>query len=236
LCNGIGHISCKGGSVKAADGSYLNPFGQDFKDAGFKWTVDLCNKDSDGDGETNGQELGDPCCTWSVGMPPALNSTYKLSHPGVKNDTAENGQPSAQQCASQRAAIGPAAAPLTKNQTIDTFYNAGETRGSLVFKCDPLPFDHLLSWFIYMVHAQVPSSSWTGVRCLVEGYKLPPQQRICNIESELDQAMEYLVFFLLSKRYWVLRPSWAWPGPNSTNFTQHAVCNSENPWQACERT
>lgn len=35
---------------------------QDFKNAGKKWTVDLCKKDSDGDGFTNGQELGDPSC------------------------------------------------------------------------------------------------------------------------------------------------------------------------------
>jgi hypothetical protein len=35
---------------------------QDFAEAGHKWTVDLCQKDSDKDGFTNGQELGDPDC------------------------------------------------------------------------------------------------------------------------------------------------------------------------------
>jgi hypothetical protein len=39
-------------------------------DAGGKphWTAALCQKDSDGDGQTNGQELGDPCCTWVEGQ------------------------------------------------------------------------------------------------------------------------------------------------------------------------
>jgi hypothetical protein len=29
----------------------------------YKWTQTLCLADSDGDGQSNGQELGDPCCT-----------------------------------------------------------------------------------------------------------------------------------------------------------------------------
>ena len=35
---------------------------QDFKAAGFRWTADLCKLDSDKDGFTNGQELGDADC------------------------------------------------------------------------------------------------------------------------------------------------------------------------------
>jgi hypothetical protein len=35
---------------------------QDFAAAGYTWTVELCNKDSDGDGHSNGAELGDPDC------------------------------------------------------------------------------------------------------------------------------------------------------------------------------
>ena len=38
----------------------LNPFGEDFDDEKYKWTKKLCEEDSDGDGFTNGQELGDP--------------------------------------------------------------------------------------------------------------------------------------------------------------------------------
>ncbi|RLN94028.1 hypothetical protein BBJ28_00021158, partial [Nothophytophthora sp. Chile5] len=39
-----------------------NDFGLDFIGAMFAWTTEFCQKDSDGDGQTNGQELGDPCC------------------------------------------------------------------------------------------------------------------------------------------------------------------------------
>lgn len=44
---------------------------QDFAAAGHTWTHALCMKDSDGDGRTNGEELGDPGCKWNVGDKPA---------------------------------------------------------------------------------------------------------------------------------------------------------------------
>ena len=59
----------------------LNPFGVDFKSAGLEWTVELCEKDSDGDGMSNGKELGDPDCVWKVGMLPAFQDN--ITHPGV---------------------------------------------------------------------------------------------------------------------------------------------------------
>ena len=37
---------------------------QDFAQQGRAWTLELCEKDSDGDGFTNGEELGAPCCVW----------------------------------------------------------------------------------------------------------------------------------------------------------------------------
>ena len=37
--------------------------------------------DSDGDGRTNGEELGDPDCTWTPGMAPKYSAG--LSHPGI---------------------------------------------------------------------------------------------------------------------------------------------------------
>jgi hypothetical protein len=38
-----------------------------FSDAGHVWTKQLCEMDTDGDGQSNGLELGDPCCLWSIG-------------------------------------------------------------------------------------------------------------------------------------------------------------------------
>ena len=61
----------------------LNPFGMDFQAAGYTWTQSLCNKDSDGDGASNGQELGDPSCIWTPGATPASSI---VSHPGFPGD------------------------------------------------------------------------------------------------------------------------------------------------------
>jgi len=44
----------------------------------FDWSK-VCNTDSDGDGLTNGQELGDPQCRWRRGEP---SPGPVLGHPG----------------------------------------------------------------------------------------------------------------------------------------------------------
>lgn len=77
-----------------ADGAEENQFGKDFKAAGSKWTPELCNKDSDGDGVSNGRELGDPCCHWSPSNrdPPGFRVT-NLSHPGDKDETGSKEVP-----------------------------------------------------------------------------------------------------------------------------------------------
>lgn len=45
----------------------------------------LCPLDSDNDGRSNGEELGDPECKWSPGATP---STSSVSNPGVQNGSA----------------------------------------------------------------------------------------------------------------------------------------------------
>ncbi|EGZ21571.1 hypothetical protein PHYSODRAFT_557558 [Phytophthora sojae] len=64
-----------------------NDFGEAFEKAGKKWTVELCQADTDGDGQTNGQELGDPCCEWSTGATPRW--TTGVSHPSLKDKTSD---------------------------------------------------------------------------------------------------------------------------------------------------
>lgn len=61
-----------------APGPY-NQFALDLKAAGNKWTAALCQKDSDNDGQTNGHELGDPCCgtgraLWTIGATPTYTN------------------------------------------------------------------------------------------------------------------------------------------------------------------
>ncbi|ESO93057.1 hypothetical protein LOTGIDRAFT_162081 [Lottia gigantea] len=74
IWQGVGHRKKEGAG-------YRNPFGEDFKTAGKVWTKELCQKDSDGDGMTNGQELGDPSCSWTAGDNPP--TAEKISHPGI---------------------------------------------------------------------------------------------------------------------------------------------------------
>ena len=61
----------------------LNPFGTDVssrKSGGLPNWVALFALDSDGDGQTNGEELGDPCGTWRKGRTPPR--TTEISNPG----------------------------------------------------------------------------------------------------------------------------------------------------------
>lgn len=72
----VGHTSVRGGVG-------LNPFGTDFETAGEAWSAALCQADSDGDGQSNGLELGDPGCIWTPGAMPARSAD--ISHPGFSD-------------------------------------------------------------------------------------------------------------------------------------------------------
>ncbi|KAG6574640.1 atp-binding cassette superfamily [Phytophthora cinnamomi] len=80
----IGHTSDNGDDPP-------NAFGNAFKKAGAKWTTELCQADTDGDGQTNGQELGDPCCVWTQSSGDAPRWTTGVSHP---SDAALTSDPS----------------------------------------------------------------------------------------------------------------------------------------------
>ncbi|MCP4504094.1 MAG: hypothetical protein GY822_29565 [Deltaproteobacteria bacterium] len=71
----------------AGAGSPRNDFGldvEDHKDDANMWAA-VYDLDSDGDGQTNGQELGDPAGTWESGAPPR---DCEISLPGDANDTS----------------------------------------------------------------------------------------------------------------------------------------------------
>ncbi|WAR31784.1 DOPO-like protein, partial [Mya arenaria] len=55
MWEGVGHENKAGGGAR-------NPFGMDFDANGKVWNSTICGMDSDGDGRTNGEELGDPDC------------------------------------------------------------------------------------------------------------------------------------------------------------------------------
>ena len=50
-----------------------------FYAAGQTWNKAFCMADADGDGQSNGLEMGDPCCKWSIGQAPQF--TTGLSDP-----------------------------------------------------------------------------------------------------------------------------------------------------------
>ena len=50
--------------IIATEQSTIQHTVKDFEYEELRWTRELCEKDSDGDGFTNGEELGDPCCIW----------------------------------------------------------------------------------------------------------------------------------------------------------------------------
>jgi len=80
----VGHVGPRpltaAQDIHIGGGFPRNPFGLDFAHGGFKWTPELCAKDSDGDGVTNGHELGDPECLWEPGRTPAREQN--ITHPG----------------------------------------------------------------------------------------------------------------------------------------------------------
>src|SRR5690242_8483330 len=62
----------------------LNPFGNAFAGNGHVWNATLATKDSDGDGFTNGQELGDPNGTGTATAGAQVtNPGDAASHPTV---------------------------------------------------------------------------------------------------------------------------------------------------------
>ena len=76
------HLQCATCHVNARGGGARNAFGRSFAAANNSWTANLCNQDSDGDGFTNGAELGDPDCMWRRGAA----QREAVSNPADAND------------------------------------------------------------------------------------------------------------------------------------------------------
>ena len=68
-----------------------NAFRVAFMNAGGRWTASLCRGDQDGDGQSNGLELGDPCCVWTPGDTPAY--TTDISIAGLANSMTSRTMP-----------------------------------------------------------------------------------------------------------------------------------------------
>lgn len=64
---------------------YSGAFREDFHAAGDRWTTALAALDSDGDGVTNGAELGDPYGAWAVGRPDP-GDPFRVTNPDDGED------------------------------------------------------------------------------------------------------------------------------------------------------
>lgn len=179
FCFGLGHLQCGGYNPSYAipfDGTnneteteqnifQLNVFGEDWRTNGFLWTKELCEIDSDGDGFTNGEELGDPCCVWSTDIgnkheihPLLLNNKPEFvpSHPGLKDQIPkgvwDNEEDKAAFCSSYSwdettaeedgAATGAATTGQDKIPPIaedKIYFNEGEPQESFELRTKPYP-------------------------------------------------------------------------------------------------
>eukprot|EP00962_Isochrysis_galbana_P029112 scaffold9276_cov112-Isochrysis_galbana.AAC.9 len=82
-----------------ATGHFGGPgaFRWSFAAAGYVWTTALCELDTDGDGQSNGLELGDPCCVWSPGAEESSLigfSTADITLPGDASKMTGRSMPS----------------------------------------------------------------------------------------------------------------------------------------------
>jgi hypothetical protein len=151
-CLGLGHHHC--GGVQPDDVTSnsttetrlvsLNPFGEDFKTANYEWTPTLCLHDSDQDGVTNGEELGDPCCTWFPGQ---VNSTtmealfdgWVPTHPGIPNDSFEFSFDRRTVCGDDDDDNDNDVRVEEPGSVADDYYTDQETRGEWELLIQPYP-------------------------------------------------------------------------------------------------
>ena len=112
-----------------------NPFGEAFEFNNKVYSPDFCKLDSDGDGQTNGFELGDECCMWSNSSWDSVLKTTGLSFPG---DPASTSPRAACGCGSGTlvncscCSVVSTPNPLTGSNPVLYYYIGGGVGGGMV--------------------------------------------------------------------------------------------------------
>merc|ERR1711865_209899 len=84
-----------------------------------------CEADSDGDGKSNGLELGDPCCVWTTGATPQFETD--LSAPGASGSATSRNMPDCTPPAPAPTPPTPAPTPPTPAPTGGTSDTGGSS-------------------------------------------------------------------------------------------------------------
>jgi len=197
---GVGHQDSMGMSG-------INQFGKDFHRVGGNWKR-LCVLDSDGDGQSNGMELGDPCCVWKQGDTPFR--TWDISHPGSKDSITRAMKPA---CAGQTC--------LTN--TMASLYRLGVEESVLVFYifCTSLFFcNTIFIRFSVDKNFGLLPSLWKKVSHLVahigQRYKLVPLDPVVIL---------YLIFQVFFCRYLYFYKYISQRSPLTRCTGELAICN-----------
>ena len=127
-----------------------NQFGLDFAAAGHRWTLELCRRDSDGDGWTNGQELGDPNCIWHLGL--EADPFCNVTHPGLSPRQ-------------ERVQLAVVALRSLKGWKRDGLSKNAFTAALYYYQFVAIPMLVLLALLLSACVRGMPRVSWLGIFC-----------------------------------------------------------------------
>ena len=146
---GICHQNSSGGGARTVFGEDVKSFGSDGLNV--SW-VGICDRDSDGDGFTNGQELGDPDCIWMIGDPSpeamVTDPRDPESYPADRQDQEiAAGENAAGESAAGETAAGESAAGEVANED----NNSEESMDSADDGCDMSPKRGREGWILMLL-------------------------------------------------------------------------------------
>ncbi|XP_069138139.1 tyramine beta-hydroxylase-like [Argopecten irradians] len=165
IWQGVGH-EAKGG------GGQRNPFGVHFEQNNKEWNIKLCEMDSDGDGISNGAELGDSSCEWTVGSVP---TSLPTGHPGICEPLDDS-----------------------KCKEINSWYSCIARRD---LECDAVNKPDVLPLEVRLTQTKVPAKD-TTYRCINFAFPADKDYHVIADKSVIDNqhVMHHIVIFGCAKQ------------------------------------